>query len=169
MLYYYDVFISIDACLTKLYVMAFTSIQAHASTSDYHNIELQYNESVQTMTLYDQRGVEFQLNKGDLWEFSLPSCLTLHTITRVSVTANGGDGWNIGSIVTLVRDTDDKIQLLSQDFSVNRWIDGNNELGHRNFTLMLSRSSASSGTCWAEFLECAWTTHYSHLYFGFHF
>ena len=149
--------------------MAFTSIRAYASTNDYHNIELQYNESVQTMTLYDQPGVEFQLNKGDLWEFSLPSCITLHTITRVSVTANGEDGWNIGSIVTLVRDTYNRIQLLSQDFSVNHWIEDDNELEHRNFTLMLSRSSASSGTCWAEFLGGAWTTHYSYLYFSFHF
>ena len=86
-------------------------------------------------------------NKGDLWEFNLPSCITLHAITRVSVDANGNDGWNIESIVTLVRDTDNKIQLLTQDFSVNRWIDDNDELEHRNFTLTLSRNSANSGIC----------------------
>ena len=128
--------------------MAFTSDLEYASTAIFHNIELQYNESVLTMTLYDQPGVEFQSNMGDLWEFSLPSCITLHTITRVSVVANGDDGWNIGSIVTLVRDTGNKIQLLTQDFSMNRWIDGNDELEHRNFTLTLSRNSACSGIYW---------------------
>ena len=127
--------------------MAFTSDLDYASTGIFHNIELQYNESVQTMTLYNQPGVQFQSNKGDLWEFSLPSCITLHMITRVSVVANGNDGCNIGSIVILVRDTDDKIQLLTQDFSVNHWIDDDDELEHRNFTLTLSRNSASSGIC----------------------
>ena len=96
-MHYYDVFIPIDACLTKLYVMTFTSGLDYGYTDDFHNIELQYNGSMLTMTLYDQPGVEFQSNKGDLWEFSLPSCITLGVITRVSVVANGDDGWNIGS------------------------------------------------------------------------
>jgi hypothetical protein len=119
--------------------MVFTS----SSTNDYHNIELHYNGSVQTMTLYDQRGIEFQSNKCDLWEFSLPNCIILDAITRVSVVANGDDGWNIGSIVTLVRDTDDKIHLLTQDFDVNRWIDSDVE-EHRNFNLT-SSDGVSSG------------------------
>ena len=92
--------------------------------------------------------MQIRNDKGDLWEFNLPSCITLHAITRVSVDANGNDGWNIESIVTLVRDTDNKIQLLTQDFSVNRWIDDNEDLEHRNFILTLSRNSASSGICW---------------------
>jgi hypothetical protein len=66
----YYVFIPIDPCLTKLYVMGFTYDKF--TTADYHNIELQYNGSVQTMTLYDMPGMEFQSNKGDLTEFSLP-------------------------------------------------------------------------------------------------
>jgi hypothetical protein len=117
--------------------MAFTSEKRYAFTDDYNNIELQYNESVQTMTLYDLPGKEFQSNKGDLWEFSLPSCITLRAITRVSVVANGDDGWNIGSIITLVRDIDDNIQLLTQDFGVRRWI-STNPLEYRNFKLTSS-------------------------------
>ena len=89
--------------------MAFTSDLVHGYTEDFHNIELQCNGSVLTMTLYDQPGVEFQSYKGDLWEFSLPSCITLGAIMRVSIVANGDDGWNIGSIATLVRDTDNGI------------------------------------------------------------
>ena len=120
---------------------------------------------------------QIKYDKGDLWEFSLPSCITLHVITRVSIVANGGDGWNIGSIITLVRDTDDKIQLLTQDFSVNCWIDTDEEPEERNFKLTLSRkfNSASSGICWVlsslinqDFQEVAWTSHYSCLYLGFH-
>jgi hypothetical protein len=148
MVYYY-VFMPIDPCLTKLYVMAFTS----SSTNDYHNIELHYNGSVQTMTLYDLPGIiEFQSNKGDLWEFSLPSCITLDAITRVSVVANGDDAWNIGSIVTLVRDIDDNIQLLTQDFGVGRWVDTNGELEHRNFKLT-SSDGVSSGMLLCDLVQ----------------
>ena len=83
-------------------------------------------------------------DKGYLWEFKLPSCITLHAITRVTVIANGEDGWNIESIITLVRDSDDKIQLLTQDLGVNRWIDTNDgESEHINFMLTLSNSVSS--------------------------
>ena len=47
----------------------------------------------------------------------------------MAVVANGNDGWNIGSIVTLIRDTAKGIQLLTQDFDVDRWID--NEEGEQ--------------------------------------
>jgi hypothetical protein len=119
--------------------MAFTSGVAHAATANNHNIELQYNGNVQIMALYDQPGqINFQRSKGDLWEFSLPSCITLDAITRVSVVENGDDGWNIGSIVTLVRDTNNGIQLLTQDFGVNHWIDSKE--GDQSFRLTLSRN-----------------------------
>ncbi len=111
-----------------------------SATADYHNIELQYNGSVQTMTLYDLPGIEFQLQKGDLWEFSLPSCITLHGISRVSVVANGDDGWSIGSIITLVQDVDDSIQLLTRDFGVSVWISNSQ---NTNFKLTLSDSESS--------------------------
>ena len=89
-----------------------------------------------------------QMNdKGYLWEFKLPSCTTLHAIKRVTVVANGEDGWNIESIVTLARDSDDKIQLLTQDLGVNRWIDTNDGPEDINFMLTLS-NSVSSGIGW---------------------
>ena len=56
---------SIDACLTMLYVMAFTSGLAYANTADHHNIELQYNGNMLTMTLYVQPGITLVSWKGD--------------------------------------------------------------------------------------------------------
>ena len=138
-------FIPTDACLRTLYVFAFTSGEDDADTSTYHNITLEYSGIVLTMTLYDRPGSEFILNKGDLWNFRLPSCITLHAITAVSVVANGNDGWNIESIVTLVRDTDNRIQLLTNDFDVYRWIDSNDDVDHRKFKLTLSRNDIISG------------------------
>ena len=41
----------------------------------------------------------------------------------MAVDANEDDGWNIGSIVTLIQDTDNGIQLLTQDFDVDHWVD----------------------------------------------
>ena len=137
--------IPLDACLRKLYVMAFTSGLTHARTRDYHKIELHYNESVHTMTLYDKPGSQFSLNKGDLWDFNLPGCITLHEITGVSVVANGDDGWHIESIVTLVQDIDNRIQLLTRDFSVNRWIDMNEDEQEFKLTLSNHDNNISSG------------------------
>ena len=56
---------SIDACLTVLYVMSFTSGLAYANTADHHNIELLYNGSVLTMTLYVRPGITLVSWKGD--------------------------------------------------------------------------------------------------------
>ena len=127
--------------------MAFTSGLEYAETDTRSNIQLQYNNgNVQTMTLYDRPGDDFQSNKGDLWEFSLSGCITLSAITSVSVVENGNDGWNIGSIVTLVRDPADRIQVLTQNFGVNRWIDGDDAYpAHRRFDLTLSTSDVNSG------------------------
>ena len=75
------------------------------------------------MTSYDRPGTDFELNKGDLWKFSL-SCITLSSIHRVSVVAGGTDGWNIESIVTLVSESSaGRIQVLTQEFDAFRWID----------------------------------------------
>ena len=125
--------------------MAFTSGLSGADTDTSHSIELQYSGYVRTMTLYDRPGDDYQSNKGDLWEFSLSGCVTLSAITRVSVAENGNDGWNIESIVTLVRDPSNRIQVLTQNFGVNRWIDGDDDSSHRRYDLTLSTSDINSG------------------------
>ena len=126
--------------------MAFTSGLSGADSDTSHNIELQYSGYVRTMTLYDRSGDDYQSNKGDLWEFSLSGCVTLSAITRVSVAENGNDGWNIESIVTLVRDPSNRIQVLTRNFGVNRWIDGDDAYSsHRRYDLTLSTSDINSG------------------------
>lgn len=126
--------------------MAFTSGLDYADSDTSNNIELQYSGYVRTLTLYDRPGDDFQSNKGDLWDFSLSGCITLSSISRVSVAENGNDGWNIGSIVTLVRDPAGRIQVLTQNFGVNRWIDGDDAYpAHRQYDLTISTSDVSSG------------------------
>ena len=81
-------------------------------------------------------GHVFMSNKGDLWELSLSGCITIRDLQRVSIIENGNDGWNIESIVTLVSDSSN-IQLLTQDFDINCWIDGNGPTSHKQLDLTL--------------------------------
>lgn len=137
--------ITIGTCLTTLYVMAFTSDETASGTNTYHGIQLQYNGMEQNLTLYNRPGIQFEANKGDLWNFGLPSCTTLHEITGVSVVAKGDDGWNIKSIVTWVQDTNNMTHLLTEDFDVYRWVDGDDNLDYLHFRLTLSRDDVGSG------------------------
>ena len=128
--------------------MAFTSDLKWASSQSSHRIEIQYNGGVKTMDLYDRPGDDYMSNKGDLWELSLPTsgCIRLPDVQKVSIVENGNDGWNIGSIVTLVSDSRN-IQMLTRDFDVNRWIDGDGDASHRRFVLTLSLSEVNAGEC----------------------
>ena len=111
-----------------MYVIAFTSGRATGeSLISRHRIQLQYGSIEKTETLYDRPGVDYELNKGDLWSFSLSAygCVTLSSIRRVSVVEGGIDAWNIESIVTLVREElpgEDRFQVLTQKFGVNLWV-----------------------------------------------
>ena len=125
------------SCLSNLYVIAFTSGQSGASSDTSHSIQLQYNGAVKTMDLYNRPGDDYLSNKGDLWELSLSSgCIKLSEVQRVSIVENGNDGWNIGSIVTLVSDSTN-IQVLTEDFDVNCWIDGDSAASHKQLDLTL--------------------------------
>jgi hypothetical protein len=53
----------------------------------------------------------------------------------VSIVENGNDAWNIETIVTLVSDSSNRLQVLTRDFDVFRWIDGDGEVSHRCFDL----------------------------------
>ena len=116
--------------------MAFTSGVSGASSDSNHGIQIQYNGTVKTMALYDRPGDDYMSNKGDLWELSLSGCIKFRDIQRVSIVASGNDGWNIESIVTLVSDSSN-IQVLTRNFDVNRWIDGDGAASHGQFDLTL--------------------------------
>lgn len=80
-------------------------------------------------------------NKGDLWKINFldfhftDSCITIGKISGVSIVENGDDGWNIDSIVTLVKDSHGGVQVLTQDLDVYRWIDGDDLPSYRRFDL----------------------------------
>ena len=90
--------------------------------------------------LYDRPGDDYEPHKGDIWTYEMSTffprrCVRIGDINEVAVSYGGNDGWNIETIVTLVKDSDDKYQLLTGDFSVNRWIDGDGAVQHRRFML----------------------------------
>ena len=71
-----------------------------------------------------------QKNKGDLWKIDFSDfgftdgCITIGEISGVSIVENGNDGWNIDSIVTLVKDDECGVEVLTLDLDVFRWVDG---------------------------------------------
>ena len=85
-----------------------------------------------------------QKNKGDLWKIDFSDfgftdgCITIGEISGVSIVENGNDGWNIDSIVTLVKDDDGGVEVLTQDLDVFRWIDGDDLPQYRRFDLTLA-------------------------------
>ena len=133
--------LSTDLCLTVLYIMAFTSGLENAESDTRHTVEIQASGEVQQQQLHDRPGDDYTSNKGDLWKMNISTfgfrdvCITLSEIQRVSIVASGNDGWNIDSIVTLIKDSAGGIQILSQDLDVNRWIDGDSVDSHKRFNL----------------------------------
>ena len=131
---------STDACLDKLYIMAFTSGIDNAQSDSAHAVEILAAGDVRTLQLYNLPGNDYSQNKGDLWKYNIASfnfpssCLTISSIQKVSIIESSNDGWNIDSIVTLVG-AGGCFQVLTQDLDVNRWIDGDRHDTHRSFKL----------------------------------
>ena len=102
------------------------------------------------MDLHDRPGDDYLPNKGDLCELSLSyphadsHYIKLPEVQRVSIIAYADDGWNIGSIVTLVSDSRNT-QMLTKDFDVNWWIDGGGDTSHKRFVLILSPPEVNAG------------------------
>ena len=125
-------------------MIAFTSNLQHAGSNSGHSIEIQASGAVRSRRLYDRPGDDMLENKGDLWEYSLSSfgfpdsCIRISEIQSVSIIERSDDGWNIASVVTLVRDSHNNVGVLTEDFNVNRWIDGNDHHTHRRFELHLA-------------------------------
>jgi hypothetical protein len=128
-------------CLKTLYIMAFTSGLTNAGTDAGHSVQLQTRRQTKSLRLYDRPGDDALENKGDVWEFPISrfrftdSCVTIGEICGVAIVQSSNDGWNIQSIVTLVKDATGTVQLLTQNLGVNRWIDGNAHASHRRFEL----------------------------------
>lgn len=122
--------------------MAFTSGRDHAGSDDGHSVQIQLkNSDIQHVRLYDRPGDDMQKNKGDLWKIDFSkfgfsdSCIKKSKIKSVAITESSNDGWNIESIATFIEDTAEGLQILTQDFNVYRWIDGDGSASHRRFDL----------------------------------
>ena len=111
-----------------------------------HSVQLESNGIVRTRSLYNRPGDDYLSNKGDLWSFSFSSsfglsCIRISDIDRVSIVESANDGWNIETIVTLVSDSSSRLQVLTRDFDVYRWIDGDGPASHRRFDLSFAGNS----------------------------
>ena len=121
--------------------MAFTGGSEFALTNDPPYIELTVGDEVRAVQLPIVTGLEFQINKGDIWAIDLAqfgftdTCIKQLDVDGIAVLEGGTDGWLINSIVTFLRDDDGSYSLLSSDIDV--WIDGNGGEGQQRFDLTL--------------------------------
>ena len=145
---------STDACLDKLYIMAFTSNMADAQADDDsgHGVEILADGHVRHLKLSDQSGDVYARNKGDLWEYNIANlefpfgCVTICKIKKVYITEGSTDAWNIDSIVTLVG-ADGNSQELTQDLDVNRWIDRSDNQTRSRFELTFAERDCMRIRC----------------------
>ena len=123
--------------------MAHTTGLDGAQSADYgHRIELKTQDSTVTKYLPDLPGDDYKRDKGDLWKlsilgfFELTGCIGRRNITGIAIVEGSNDGWNIDSVVTYAVYAHRRYRLLSVDFDVNKWIDG--DTTERNKRLQLT-------------------------------
>ena len=132
-----------EFCYQSLYILAFTSGLTNAGSNDDAYVEMRLKTGeTRLIRLYNRPGDDYMRYKGDLWKISLSSfgfndkCITRSDIDNLALVEGGHDGWNIESVVTFLK-RESYYRLLSQDFNVYRWLDGNGELSHLRFDLNL--------------------------------
>ncbi len=112
----------------------------HGGSDKSHQVELTIGGVTRRRTLYDRVGDDMLHNKGDLWKMKISDfcryrCVKLGDIKRVAIVAANNDGWNIDSIVTVVKDVYGKTFILTQNLDVYRWVDGDSYTYYRRFNL----------------------------------
>ena len=140
-----------SGCLKSITVMAFTSGVKYAGSNLHHNIEIEANGHVGESTLYDLPAEDMKENKGDMWNidfdsFGIPGCVIPGAIDRVSLIATNADGWNIDSILTIGSMSTGFRVVLTADYDVNRWVDGDSAPENKRFDLQVYHFSGESGT-----------------------
>ena len=127
-------------CATHLYVMAFTSGLKHAGSDTHHSVGL-YVKEHKYVTLPNNPGDDMTPNKGDLWTIPIEQfgfeekCIWKDDISNVVIENGGNDGWNIGSIVTMIGEKNTTFALLTANMGVNRWVDGDSGSSRYHFFL----------------------------------
>ena len=121
--------------------MAYTSDLQYAESDESHRISVRVEGSTSTQSLPDLPGDDYSPNKGDLWKLNLETffgftgCITINDINHISILEGNNDGWNIDSIVTFVVDDQNNYELISADFDIFQWIDGDSTADERELTL----------------------------------
>ena len=73
----------------------------------------------------------------DISDFKLDTCITeTSQISKVTIVNGSDDGWNIASVVTIVR-AGKKYYVLTSDMNANKWIDGDDKRSRLQFDLTL--------------------------------
>ena len=130
--------------------MAYTSNLQNAGSDSSHRISLQVKGSTSTKSLPNLPGDDYSPHLGDLWKldldnfFGFTGCIRINDINSISILEGSNDGWNIDSIVTFAVVDQNSWELISADFDVFQWIDGDSEANEREFTLDLQ---TSGGQC----------------------
>ena len=109
-------------------------------SDDGHSVEVRLRTGeTRHVWLYDRSGNDMFKNIGDLWKISFSSfgfsCVKIGQIANVAIMESSDDGWNIESIATFVKDTAGGFEVLTQDFDIYRWVDGDGDSSHRHFDL----------------------------------
>ena len=131
-----------NVCATEIYVIMFTSGVKHAGSNDspYISVRL-HNGETKHLQLYDRPGDDMLPNKGDLWSININSfgfsnkCIVKKDISEVIIEAGGNDGVNIESIMTMLHGGQIFGEVLTANWHVNRWIDGDGINSRRKYRL----------------------------------
>ena len=113
-------------------MLAFTAGNEHSGSDDspYLLVDL-FNHEEGYAQFPNNPGNDMLKNKGDFWRFSLKkdlklkkSCITKADINKIVVQNGGNDGWQIGSIFTILR-SGWYYTVVTANVGLNKYVDGN--------------------------------------------
>ena len=112
-------------CLNELKIQGQTGNLANARSSSPHKIQLGLKDGTNLQG-------RFARNKPYPYTLSFATglnagnkCVQMEDIQKVSLIANGNDGWYIASISTYVKTNSSRDMLLTKNVNFHKWLDGN--------------------------------------------
>ena len=124
--------------------MAVTSDVYNSQSKTDHNITVMAKGIASTIRLPDLPNGNFEKGVGDLWkldiktDFKFTTCITLCDIQSISIIPDSNDAWNIGSIFTFAAVDGDCWEMVSADYNIDQWVDGDGAAENRGFALSLT-------------------------------
>ena len=115
-------------CLNELKIQGRTGNLGNAGSSSQHKIQLGLKDGTNLQGTL----CHFARNKPYLYTLSFPTglnagnkCVQMEDVQKVSLIANGNDGWYIASISAYVKTSSSQYMLLTKNDNFNKWLDGN--------------------------------------------